>query len=129
MLSGPVAIEDAEPRDLLVVGHPRPRAGAGAAGVRRRARPGPGLHGQPRQEQRRQPPDRRVPGGAQGDLGLPRPIGCSARRRSRAASAAWWPSPTPAARSTSRPASFDFDIRPTKDGPSSGDRGSAAATT
>ena len=73
MLSGPIEVQGAEPGDLLVVDILDLGPVPAAAGVRRRARPGLGLHRGVRQGQRRRLPDRPLPRRLQGDLGLPRP--------------------------------------------------------
>ena len=75
MLSGPIAIEGAEPGDLLVVDIldlgpcQAPQEYGDAPG------PGLGLHRHLRQGQRRRLPHRPVPRRVQGDLGLQRPEG------------------------------------------------------
>ena len=71
VLSGPIAVEGAEPGDLLIVDildvGPDP-----AGGLRPAGRPGLGLHRHLRHPERRRLPHRAVPRRLQGDLGLPR---------------------------------------------------------
>ena len=73
MLSGPIAIEGAEPGDLLVVDildlGPVPQETGPTPGQ------GLGLHRDLRQGERRRLPHRPLPGRVQGDLGLPRTAG------------------------------------------------------
>ena len=70
VLSGPIAVEGAEPGDLLIVDildvGPDP-----AGGLRPAGGPGLGLHRRVRHPQRRRLPHRAVPRRLQGDLGLP----------------------------------------------------------
>ena len=122
MLSGPFAIEGAEPGDLLVVDIVDIGPFHGAA---------VGLHGHLRQGERRRLPHRLLPAGVQGDLGprrgldqLPARAGRALHRqhpprpvRLRAHRPTCWPSGTVASRpsSTRTPTASPATSRPTRE--------------